>query len=134
MTIADLRARADTSLGARINSTLKEMDLKSLFTIYNKYCEATNCTDDYAYFMGDFNEILTMSDYSPTDIASAILSGSHFNLNDDYFYFDSLEGNLVSYTGDALDKVLSPCDIAEYIARTGDALGNDEIAEILEEE
>ena len=133
MEIAYLRARTDTSLEARINSTLKEMNLKSLFTLYNKYCEATNCTDDYAYFMVDFNEILTMSDYSPTDIASAILSGSHFNLNDDYFYFDQ-DGNLVSYTGDAVDKVLSPCDIAKYIARTGDALGNDEIAEILEEE
>lgn len=133
MEIADLRARTDTSLEARINSTLKEMNLKSLFTLYNKYCEATNCTDDYAYFMVDFNEILTMSDYSPTDIASAILSGSHFNLNDDYFYFDQ-DGNLVSYTGDAVDKVLSPCDIAKYIARTSDALGNDEIAEILEEE
>ena len=133
MEIADLRARTDTSLEARINSTLKEMNLKSLFTLYNKYCEANNCTDDYAYFMVDFNEILTMSDYSPTDIASAILSGSHFNLNDDYFYFDQ-DGNLVSYTGDAVDKVLSPCDIAKYIARTGDALGNDEIAEILEEE
>lgn len=133
MTIADLRARTDTSLEARINSTLKEMNLKSLFTLYNEYCEATNCTNDYAYFMADFNEILTMSGYSPADIASAILSGSHFNLNDDYFYFDNLDGNLVSYTGDAVDKVLSPCDIAKYIARTGDALGNDEIAEILEE-
>ena len=134
MKIADLRARTDTSLEARINSTLKEMDLKSLFALYNEYCEATNCTDDYAYFMDDFDEILTMSDYSPTDIASAVLSGSHFNPNDDYFYFDHWDGNLVSYTGDAVDKVLSPCDIAEYIARTGDDLGNDEISEILEEE
>ena len=133
MEIADLRARTDTSLEARINSTLKEMDLKSLFALYNEYCEANNCIDDYAYFMEDFDEILTMSGYSPTDIAGAILSGSHFNLDDDYFYFDR-DGNLVSYTDDAFDKVLSPCVIAEYIARTGDALGNDEIAEILEEE
>ena len=61
--------------------------------------------------------------------------GGHNPANDDYFYFNAY-GNLESlqYADDANGEVIFPGDIAEYIARTGDDLGNDEIAEILEEE
>ena len=89
--------------------------------------------DDYIYFMDSFDEI--MDGMTPWEIARAAFYGNRFNPCDDYFYFNGY-GNLESFAhaDDADGEVIFTGDIAEYIVRTGDALGNDEISEILEEE
>ena len=117
----------------RIEKALEEMCPEDLLMLHNEYCEANNCMDDYVYFMDDFDEIL--GGMKPWEIARATFYGNRFNPCDDYFYFNAC-GNLESlqYAEDANGEVIFPGDIAEYIARTGDDLGNDEIAEILEEE
>lgn len=117
----------------KIEEAIEGMCPEDLLALHNEYCEANNCMDDYVYFMEDFDEIL--SGYSPADVASVVSGGDHFNPNDDYFYFNGY-GNLESLPSaeDADGEVIFTGDIAEYIARTGDDLGSDEIAEILEEE
>lgn len=117
----------------KIEEALEKMCPEDLLTLHNEYCEANNCMDDYVYFMDDFDEIL--SGYSPADVAGVVSGGDHFNPNDDYFYFNGY-GKLESLPSAVFadGEVIFTGDIAEYIARTGDALGNDEIAEILEEE
>ena len=117
----------------RIEKALEEMFPEDLLMLHNEYCEANNCVDDYVYFMDDFDEI--MGGMKPWEIARATFYGNRFNPCDDYFYFNAY-GNLESlqYADDANGEVIFTGDIAEYITRTGDDLGNDEIAEILEEE
>lgn len=117
----------------KIKEAIEEMNPEELLMLHNNYCEACNYMDDYIYFMDDFDEI--MSGMKPWEIARAAFYGERFNPCDDYFYFNAY-GNLESLrcAEDADDEVIFTGDIAEHIARTGDDLGNDEIAEILEDE
>lgn len=117
----------------KIEKALEKMCPEDLLMLHNEYCEETGGMDDYIYFMDDFDEI--MGGMKPWEIARAAFYGERFNPCDDYFYFNAY-GNLESLPSAmfADGEVIFTGDIAEYIARTGDALGNDEIAEILEEE
>lgn len=117
----------------RIEKALEKMCPEDLLMLHNEYCDATNRMDNCVYFMDDFDEL--MDGMKPWEIARAAFYGNHFNPSDDYFYFNAY-GNLESlqYADDADGEIIFTGDIAEYIARTGDALGNDEISEILKEE
>lgn len=117
----------------KIEKAIEEMCPEEIIMLHNNYCEACNRMDDYIYFMDDFDEM--MSGMKPWEIARSAFYGTRFNPCDDYFYFNGY-GNLESLPSAVFadGEVIFTGDIAEYIARTGDDLGNDEISEILEEE
>ena len=134
-----------TDLKAKVMEVLKGMDDGTLVSIWNEYCDAENYNDDEIFTMDMFDEFYSGKD--PLEIAQRVYFGSDesgasssFNPNRDYFYFDGYANpvsiDYVSYI-DALDKwsdsPICPDDLAEYIAENGEAFGNDDLQEVIDE-
>lgn len=111
----------------KIEELLGEMTIADLVSIHNEFCKAANYFDNYIYLMDEFDEI--MSGLTPWEIARSTYYGT-FSPVDKYFWFNGY-GNLDS---DHFPTNIFVEDIAEYIDRTENALYNDEIQEILDEE
>lgn len=113
-----------------IKAALENLDSVSLVTIWNDFCDADNRYDDHIYSMDEFDAI--MSNMSPFEIARAAYYSGKFCPAHNYFWFNGY-GNLESNDFPAVDD--SPIyisEIAQYIDDNSDALGNDEIEEVLD--
>lgn len=128
-----------------IIEALRNLPDDDFVAVWNNYAEQANYQDDMIYEMSEFDYYY--ESYSPSEIANAIVCGSDegrenstFNVNRDYFYFNGY-GNPVSldYIGyfDMSDKYL--CSIidedalADYIIEYEDALGCDDLQDVLDE-
>ena len=104
------------------------MGIEEKIALHNTYCDAANCMDDCIYAMDEMEEILDGVD--KWELVRMIRFGN-FDFMKDFWGFNGY-GNLVSYN--AWELPVYAEDIADYVLRKEDSLGNDEIQEILDEE
>ena len=104
------------------------MSTAELVNVHNAYCDAANYMDDYIYSMDEFDEI--MGNQSPWEIARCAFYGD-FCPAHDYFWFNGY-ANLCS--ADYQPEIINTEDIAEYIDKNDDDLGDADLAEILDGE
>ena len=104
------------------------MGVEEKIALHNAYCDAANCMDDCIYTMDEMEEILDGVD--KWELVSMIRFGD-FDFMKDFWGFNG-DGNLDSYSEWELPIFAS--DIAGYVLRKEDSLGNDEIQEILDAE
>lgn len=112
----------------KIKELLEEMSDSELLSVYMEYCDSANICDGGIYDMDDFDEIMSGSE--PWEIARSCFYGD-FRPCDKYFSFNGY-GNLISF--DYISEHIYIDDIARYIIDNEDALNNDDIQEILDEE
>lgn len=114
-----------------IKDVLEQMNSNDLIAIHNDYCMNVDYMDDYIYCMfDDFDQL--MEGRTPLDIAACCYYGD-FCPNHDYFKFDGY-GNVVSFSfANDSNSGIDISDIAKYINDDEDALGNDDIQDILDE-
>ena len=114
----------------KILETVNSMSTPDIVRLHNNYCYAANYFDDEVYLMEEFDEI--MGDMKPWEVARAAYFGHDFNPARQYFTFNGY-GNLESF--DYWEDEHSNIDIeaiAEYIDSNEDALDNDDIQEIFD--
>ena len=104
------------------------MSVDEKIALHNTYCDAANCMDDCIYTMDEMEEILDGVD--KWELVRMIRFGD-FDFMKDFWGFNGY-GNLVSYN--AWELPIYASDIADYILRKEDRLGNAEIQEILDDE
>lgn len=115
----------------KVHSAIKEMSAEDAINLWNEYCAEANYNEDEIHHMDDFDEVL--SGYSPWEVARAAFYGGDFCPAHDWFWFNAY-GNLQS-TDWPNDDENSPFDaevLADWIVENGNALGNDEIQEVLD--
>ena len=106
---------------------INSMGVDEKIALHNSYCDAANCMDDCIYTMDDMEEILDSVD--KWELVRMIRFGD-FDFMKEFWGFNGY-GNLVSYN--AWELPIYASDIADYVLRKEDSLGNDEIQEILDE-
>ena len=104
------------------------MGIEEKISLHNTYCDAANCMDDCIYTMDEMEEILDGVD--KWELIRMIRFGD-FDFMKEFWGFNGY-GNLVSYN--AWELPVYAEDIADYVLRKEDSLGDDEIQYILEEE
>ena len=104
------------------------MGIEEKIALHNTYCDAANCMDDCIYAMDDMEEILDGVD--KWELVRMIRFGD-FDFMKEFWGVNGY-GNLVSYN--AWELPVYAEDIADYVLRKEDSLGNDEIQYILDEE
>ena len=107
---------------------INSMNVEEKIALHNTYCAAANCMDDCIYAMDEMEEILDGVD--KWELVRMVQFGD-FDCTNDFWGFNGY-GNLVSYN--AWELPVYAEDIADYVLRKEDSLGNDEIQEILDEE
>ena len=126
-----------------LQAVLRTLDSDAIFTIWNEYARE-NRSDDELYEMEMFNEIYAGVD--PLEIATRCFygcdewnSGSSFNPNRDYFYYDGY-GNPISldylswneYAGKYSFDYFDESAIIDYIYENDEDFGIEEIREALD--
>ena len=104
------------------------MGVEEKIALHNTYCDAANCMDDCIYSIDEMEEVLDGVD--KWELVRMVQFGD-FDCTK-YFWGFNGYGNLVSYN--AWELPIYAEDIADYVLREEDSLGNDEIKEILDEE
>ena len=104
------------------------MGVEEKIALHNTYCDAANCMDDCIYSMDEMEEILGGVD--TWELVRMVQFGD-FDCMKDFWNVNGY-GNLVSYNARELPVYAE--DIADYVLRKEDSLGDDEIQYILEEE
>ena len=104
------------------------MGVEEKIALHNTYCDAAKRMDDCIYTMDELEEILEYVD--KWELVRMIRFGN-FDFTKEFWGFNGY-GNLVSY--DAWELPIYASDIAGYVLRKEDSLGNDEIQEILDGE
>lgn len=113
-----------------IKDVLEQMNSNDLIAIHNDYCMNVDYMDDYIYCMEEFDFL--MEQETPLDIAGFCFYGDFCPANG-YFKFNGY-GNVVSFDfAHDSNSGIDISDIAKYINDDEDALGNDDIQEILDE-
>ena len=107
---------------------INSMGVEEKIALHNTYCNAANCMDDCIYAMDEIEEILDGVD--KWELVRMVQFGD-FDCTKDFWNFNGY-GNLVSYS--ALELPVYAEDIADYVLRKEDSLGDDEIQYILDEE
>ena len=104
------------------------MGIEEKIALHNTYCDAANCMDDCIYAMDELEEVLDGVD--KWELVRMIRFGE-FDFAKDFWGFNGY-GNIASY--DASELPVYAEDIADYVLRKEDSLGDDEIQYILDEE
>lgn len=104
------------------------MDADEKIALHNAYCDAANCMDDYIYEMEELEEVL--DGVEKWELVNMIRFGD-FDFMKDFWKVNGY-GNLDSYG--AWELPIFASDIADYILSEEDALGNDKVQKILDEE
>ena len=118
----------ETEKGQKIVDYINSMDIEEKIALHNAYCDAANCMDDCIYSMDDMEEILDGVD--KWELVRMVQFGE-FDCMKDFWSFNGY-GNLVSYN--ARELPIYAEDIADYVLRKEDSLGDDEIQYILDGE
>lgn len=118
-----------------IEKLLRSMSTPQIVEIHNRYRKTTNCPDkEIIYSMSDFDKVFAWA--TPWAVAQTIyckITQDEFHLYETYFGFNKY-GDIVSFN-DArrYPSLVDFYHIAVYIDDTGDALGSDEIQNLLDE-
>ena len=118
----------ETEKRQKLVDYINGMGVEEKIALHNTYCDAVNCMDDCIYSMDEMEEILDGVD--KWELVRMIRFGD-FDFMKDFWGFNGY-GNLVSYN--AWELPVYAEDIADYVLRKEDSLGNDEIQYILDEE
>ena len=118
----------ETEKRQKIVDYIDSMGTEEKIALHNAYCDAANCMDDCIYAMDDMEEIL--DGVEKWELVRMVQFGD-FDCMKDFWNFNGY-GNLVSYN--AWELPIYASDIADYVLRKEDSLGNDEIQYILDEE
>lgn len=112
----------------RLIDYINGMGVDEKIALHNSYCDAAGCLDDCIYEMDEFDEVL--DGVGKWTLVNMIRFGD-FDFMKDFWVVNGY-GNLDSYG--AWELPIFASDIADYILSEEDALGNDEIKDILDEE
>lgn len=113
-----------------IIEVLDEQTTEELIAIHNRYCDETNNLDNEIFDMEMFDEICV--GMTPTDIANRIFYGD-FKIRDDYFRFNGYANfESFNYADDERSGIYTS-DIARWIDENEDALGSDDVQDLLDE-
>lgn len=104
------------------------MGVDEKIALHNSYCDAAGCLDDCIYEMDEFEKVL--DGVEKWTLVNMIRFGD-FDFMKDFWVVNGY-GNLDSYG--AWELPIFASDIADYILSEEDALGNDEIQDMLDEE
>ena len=107
---------------------INDMGIDEKIALHNAYCDAANCMDDCIYTMDEMEDILDGVD--KWELVRMVQFGD-FDCTKDFWSFNGC-GNLDSYN--AWELPIYASDIAGYILRKEDSLGDDEIQYILDGE
>lgn len=118
----------ETEKEQKIVEYINSMSAEEKIALHNTYCDAANCMDYCIYTIDEMEEILDGVD--KWELVRMVQFGK-FDCTKDFWGFNGY-GNLVSYN--AWELPIYAEDIADYILRKEDSLGDDEIQEILDEE
>ena len=118
----------ETEKRQKLVDYINGMGIEEKIALHNAYCDAANCVDDCIYTMDEMEEILDGVD--KWELVRMIRFGD-FDFMKEFWGFDGC-GNLVSYN--AWELPVYAEDIADYVLRKEDSLGDDEIQEMLDEE
>ena len=118
----------ETEKRQKIVDCIDGMDTDEKIALHNAYCDAANCMDDYIYNMEELEEVLDGVD--KWELVRMIRFGN-FDFMKEFWSFNGY-GNLDSYS--AWELPIFASDIANYILSEEDALGNEELQEILDED
>ena len=118
----------ETEKRQKIVDYINGMEAEEKIALHNAYCDAANCMDDCIYTMDEMEEILDGVD--KWELARMVQFG-YFDCTKELWGSNGY-GNLVSYN--AWELPVYAEDIADYVLRKEDSLGNDEIQEILDKE
>ena len=118
----------ETEKKQKIVDYINGMETEEKIALHNTYCDAANCMDDCIYTIDDMDEILDGVD--KWELVRMVQFGD-FDCMKDFWGFNGY-GNLVSYN--AWELPVYAEDIADYVLRKEDSLGDDEIQYILDEE
>ena len=118
----------ETEKKQKIVDYINGMSIEEKIALHNTYCDASNCMDNCIYAMDEIEEVLDGVD--KWELVRMIRFGN-FDCTKEFWGFNGY-GNLVSYN--AWELPVYAEDIADYVLRKEDSLGNDEIQEILDGE
>ena len=118
----------ETEKRQEIVDYINGMETEEKIALHNTYCDAANCMDDCIYSMDDMEEIL--DGVGKWELVRMVQFGD-FDCTKDFWGFNGY-GNLVSYN--AWELPVYAEDIADYVLRKEDSLGDDEIQYILDGE
>lgn len=119
----------------KVLDVLSDLSEDDLISVWNEYCDANNYVDDRIYYMSELDDVYGYGvfDNSPiTDIIDTIRDDfNDFDTSCDYFgvtmygyeSFDSPD----SFSGFDIN------DLCKYIVDNDDALGENQLREVLEE-
>ena len=110
----------ETEKRQKLVDYINGMGVEEKIALHNTYCDAANCMDDCIYAGVDKWELVRM------------VQLGDFDCTKDFWGFNGYGNLLVSYNEWELPIYAE--DIAGFILRKEDSLGNDEIKEILDEE
>lgn len=96
--------------------------------LHNSYCYAAGCLDDCIYEVDELEEVL--DNVEKWTLVNMIRFGN-FDFMKDFWVVNGY-GNLDSYS--AWELPIFASDIADYVLSEEDALGNDEIQDMLDKE
>lgn len=113
----------------RLCEALNDMGTAELVFVHNEYCEAAGYMDNWIYSMDEFDDV--MSGQSPWEIARCAYYSGKFCPAHDWFWFNGY-GNLES--SDFEPDIIYVPDIARYVDETENALDNDTLCDIIEED
>ena len=117
-----------TEFAIKVNNTLWELEDDELVSVWNEYCNHNNYAEDYIYSMVKFDE--HYRDSTPTEIVGDL--DPNFDIDDDFFR--CTQYGTVSFTTatDNIDKY-ELGDLSNYIVDNLNALGCEELQEIIDE-
>ena len=117
-----------TEFAIKVNNTLWELKDNELVSVWNEFCDRNSYTEDHIYSMDEFDE--HYRDSTPSDIVNDI--DPNFDTGDDFFR--PTQYGTVSFTTatDNIDKY-ELGDLSNYIVDNLDALGCEELQEIIDE-
>ena len=118
----------ETEKRQKLVDYINGMGIEEKIALHNTYCDASNCMDNCIYAMDEIEEILDGVD--KWELVRMVQFGD-FDCTEGFWSFNGY-GNLDSYN--AWELPIYASDIAGYILRKEDSLGNDEIKEILDGE
>lgn len=125
-----MRTTREETLYQEIQEILDQLDKSDIFDLWNRYCQECNCPDDEIFLVDDFDEFL--SGMKPFEVLRSVVALPEYDA--DIWWYDGY-GNIrfgqIRYLGEDYDK--SPCfigDIADYMARSLDPMGVQEIEDL----
>lgn len=114
----------------RIMEFIGLMNEAELLSTWNEYVVATQRSDDYIYYMEEFNDIC--NNMKPSEIVTCVQYGN-FSYGHDYFWFNGY-GNFVSgWNVDSENSPVSIEEMADYIIENDEDFGNYGLRDLLDE-